>query len=552
MSWREARRIAGPAFTELAFQAIYGFRQGNILPPTGSTPISQLALRRVAQSKLLVSAVLGLLALGSLVILGPRVEQFVAPQLDRGLYVSSVLGAVLLLEMALLWWNGLQVLPTLLASGTVRLLETLPVDESTLRQVTLLLLLRLFDGPVLTCLLVTPVVTGLALSSPLAGLALIPGVLVVVVLSTALALRTGEFFVRHVAGAPSGPGHAIVRWGYLILWAVPAFAMYGFLAAAPAFLGFLEGVAAHGTTPTLIALLSAFPIPFGALAPLAAGTGTGVVPTLGTTVGAVLAYLGLAGLAVRWLETAPLRLLQSTAEVTRVSTPTPIALRTGWTTVALIQKDLRIASRVPAYAFVILLPLLDAVVLGLLTVAASPGGLGAFNLGVAAVTTAALLATFFGPALFAIELMGFSYSRALPISDQSLVFAKVALVGIIFLLSAGIVSAFTLLRVFDPGLFLAFIAAELPAVVAASLLEFGLLFHQARRRGLPIVNLYSGAFWATAVAVPGVIVAAFPIAVFESLRAGGALAAVALMAGTALVELGVVGAIFARSGGRIR
>ena len=537
MTWGEAFRIAGPAYSELAFQATYALRQGN-LPPTGpGGALAVRARRRVTQSKLLVGGMLSLIALGAAFALRSQVETFVAPTLDRGLYVMAILGAVLLLELALLWWTGLQMLPTYLSSGTVALLATLPIPGRTLQRVALILVVRLFDAPALACLVVTPLAVGLALRSWLAGLAMLPGVAVVVVLAMALSLRTGEFFVRHVQGAHASPRQTILRWGYLLLWAVPAFAMYGFIAAAPGFFGLLTSLRLEGWPPALLGVVATYPMSFGVL-PALAGGAFGLPSTFAAVaVGASLLYTGGGLFAARWLVAAPLRLARAVPGATVSRSSDPFRLVPHPPSVAIIVKDLRIASRTPGFAFIILLPLLDALALGLLTFVASPPPAAAFNLAAAAVSTSALLATFFGPALFALEVMGYSYVRALPVPDRAMVLGKVTLVTLLYLASAAIVAAFTVARVFSPLTFLAFIGAELPAVLAAGFLEFGLLFRRARRRGLPVVNLYTGAWWATLVAIPGLLVAGVPLALFQNLRAAGNSAALPVLALAGLVEL---------------
>ncbi len=550
MSWLEAVRVARPAYAELAFQAIYGLRQGNLPPVAGGQTLAARARRRVTQSKLLVSGLLSLIALGGWVGLRPPVQEFLAPFLDRWLYAMAVVGAVLVLELALLWWTGLQVLPTFLTSGTLPFLSTLPIEERTLRRVALLLMLRLFDAPAIACLILTPLAVGAGLSSPLAGLLVVPGVVVCIVLAMALALLTGEFFVRRVQGAHAGPGQSLLRWGYLLLWAIPAFAMYGFLAAAPAFFDLLRSLGGPGFSAGLVALLAVFPMPFGLL-PAVAG-GLLHPPALVLVVLAVALTADSMGAAVAavWLRGAPLRLSRQLPLVSLPRAVRPLALAPGALSLAIVRKDLRIASRTPGFAFVVLLPLLEALALGLLTFFARPSPSTAFNLGAAAVSTSALLATFFGPALFAIEVMGYSYVRALPVPARAMVLGKVMLVTLLYLLAAAIVIGFTLARVFSPLTFLAFVAAELPAVVAAALLEFGLLFRRASRRGLPVVNLYTGAWWATVVAIPGVIVAGFPLALYRYLGGTGSLWALPALAIAALVELALVLPLALSSPGR--
>src|SRR5271170_7780668 len=102
-SWQRAWELADPAYTELAFQAIYAVRQGN-LPPTDRTEdLSHTARVRVLQSKLLVSTLLGFLSLGSLLLLNPLAQRLFVSVMPQGLYVATVLGALVVLELTLLW-----------------------------------------------------------------------------------------------------------------------------------------------------------------------------------------------------------------------------------------------------------------------------------------------------------------------------------------------------------------------------------------------------------------------------------------------------------------
>jgi predicted permease len=206
---------------------------------------------------------------------------------------------------------------------------------------------------------------------------------------------------------------------------------------------------------------------------------------------------------------------------------------------AVLTKDVRIASRTPGYAFLILLPILDAAALGLLTYATPTQDPTAASLALGAVTTAALLATFFGPAFFAIEVVAYSYGRSLPLSNRSIVLGKVALIALMYLIGAALILGFTLLRLFDPFTFGGFILAELPAVVGAAFLELGLLFRWARRRGLAITNLYSGAWFAVFVSVPGLIMAGLPPLLFDIVRPAGLDLGLGVMALASVIELAI-------------
>ncbi len=541
MSWREAIRLSNVAFTELSLQAVYAFRQGNVLPPGRSKNLVARSRRLVLQSKVVISAVLALLTLGAVAILHEKaLNPEILSSVPAGLFQSAVLTGLLSLDIALLWWTGVQVVPTLISSGVLPVLEPLPIDPRTFRRVAGILYLRLFDLPALTILILTPLAVGAALG-PLAGLAALPGAVVAVLYALALALLTGRFFLRRVQGSRGGGGRAVVRWAYLVLWLVPAFAMFAFITAAPAFFRALAVLATQGPSLSSAFLVAAFPFSFAVLPAIVAG-GTASIAILSPTVDLVLGvatafYVALAVWSVVWLAGSVRTLLFLPVQ-------TPAHLPTGSTTLrptgrarAVLVKDLRIASRTPGYAFLILLPILDAGALGLLTYATPAQNPAAASLALGAVTTAALLATFFGPAFFAIEVVAYSYGRSLPLSNQSTILGKVALISLMYLVAATLIVGFTLLRFFEPFTFVAFVLAELPAVLGAAFFELGFLFRWARRRGLAITNLYAGAWFAVAISIPGLIMAGLPPLLFDLTRSWGTDLGLGIMALVAVAEL---------------
>ncbi|MGA3022205.1 MAG: hypothetical protein ABSE66_05295 [Thermoplasmata archaeon] len=541
MSWREAIRLSNVAFAELSLQTVYAFRQGNVLPPGRSKNLVARSQRRVLQSKLVISAVLALLTLGAAAILHQKaLNPEILASVPVGLFQSAILTGLLSLDIALLWWTGVQVIPTLISSGVLPVLESLPIDPRTFRRVATILYLRLFDLPALTIIILTPIAVGIALG-PLAGLVALPGVLVSVVYALALSLLTGRFFLRRVQGSRGGGGRAVVRWAYLVLWLVPAFAMFAFITAAPAFFRALGGLAAQGPSVSSALLAAAFPFSFAALPEIVAG-GTSSIAILSPTIDLVLGvaatlYLALAAWSVVWLARSVRTLLFLPVQAPLGLPTTSSALRPMGRARAVLVKDLRIASRTPGYAFLILLPILDAGALGLLTYSTPAQNPVATSLALGAVTTAALLATFFGPAFFAIEVVAYSYGRSLPLSNRSVILGKVALICLMYLVASALIVGFTLLRFFQPFTFVAFVLVELPAVLGAAFLELGLLFRWARRRGLAITNLYAGAWFAVLVSIPGLIMAGLPPLLFDLARPSGVDFGLGIMALVAVAEL---------------
>jgi predicted permease len=549
-----ALRLSEIAYLELSFQAVYALRQGNVLAaeaPREPGELANTARRRVAQSKFLVSLLIVLLVGGSMLTLTNIVERFFLVATAANpipvplpLYTGTVIAGLLLLELSFLWMVGLQSLPTFLGSQILPVLETLPISEKKLDRVAFLVMLRLFDAPAITALVLTPVALGIALDSALVGLLVLPGVIVVIILAMGLSLRTGRFFVQHVQGSRGGMRASVLRWFYLLLWAVPAFGIYGFVS-----FGFqiMYGLAFLGRTAPMAlgSLLLVFPFPFGMLPVFGLGGSSSfsLVPG-GNAVTITLAALGYAGLTVGvawWMRKAPRALSRMSPEVQLTDERKGAQLRPVGAPAAILLKDLRTASRTPGYAFVILLPLIDAVVIGLSSYIGSPKPTSVFDLAAAAVSTTAILATFFGPAFFATEVMGYSYTRTLPLTNRSMLFGKSSLIVLIYIVASAIVVSLTVLRLLDVWLFFAFIIAELPGLLAAAFLEIGLLFRRAQEAGVPVSLMSSGAWWATTVVVPGIAIAGLPITIFAILQYIGVspLQSFIAMGGLALAELGI-------------
>lgn len=537
MGWGEARRLARVAFTELSLQAIYAFRQGNPVPPNEGAALVARSRRRVAQSKGMIAFLLVVLTAGAagLLRLTPSQQSvFVGYTLPTGLFETSVLAGLLSLQVALLWWTGIQALPTLLSSAVLEVLEPLPVEPGTLRRTALLLYLRLFDVPVVAVLVSTPLAVAWALGAP-AGLAVVPGVVSGVVFALALSLVTGRFFVRRVQGSGGGSGSTLVRWAYLVLWVVPAFGVLGFVTLAPLVFRELSHLAYQGGGPLGLLPVLLYPFPVAALPEIARsggtvlGLGPEAVPLLLAT---SAAYTALSAGVVLWLYRAVGEVGRLPAELPRPLGPGRLRVRPQRPWLAVLTKDLRIASRTPGYAFLILLPLLDALALGLVGVLAPAGGSTADALAFGAVSSAALLATFFGPAFFALEVLAHAYARTLPLPQRSIVVGKLALVVAIYLVASALVLGVTLARIDAPFTFVAFVLAALPGVAAAALLELGLLYRWSERRGQPVTNLYAGAFNIVLISVPGILVAATPLLLYE----------VAGIPGLALTGLGALAA----------
>ncbi len=515
MDWRERLRLSNCLYREVTFQAIYALKSGNVFF-SGDRKREQegpaVAQRRVLQSKLTVAVLFMLTFLASAFALRYGREFF--PTTLSALYFDgTIISLVLVVLFSLVWITGLQVALPFVSSQATTALLVLPVTEEDAAWVSFLAFLRLFDAPLLTALIFFPMAVGLALSSVLAGAAVLPGVLATEVLALALSLLTAKFFSRSVSGASGGSLRSLaVRWLYLVLWTIPSLVITIFITFSVQIITALGDWELNAPL-ALQAVFALFPFPFGLLAASFATPPVAGGPSNTVTIALALVYFAVVAVSVRWILRAPLAL----SRITTVSNARRLAgtrLIVTRPSMAILKKDLRIASRTPAYAFLLLLPLLDAFVLGLFTYLGSPAPILAQRYAFAGVTVAVLLATFFGPVFFATEVIGFSLTRTLPLSQRTLILSKTSLIALVYLMAFGVVAVLVASRVNDFPAFVLFAVIELPAVIAAAFLEIGVLLERAKRTGVPIASLYSGAWWTTLVVVPGLVVSVAPLVLY--------------------------------------
>lgn len=524
LTWREARQVADRVYDEFAFQSIYALKQGNALAGPDEVRRENAvknARKRVSQSKLMVASFMAFVIFGGAAAL--RGEGILGVTIQPAIYDTSVIAGTYLLLFSLFWMTGLQVAPTFLGSRVFPVLRALPLTRRDLDRIATLVVWRMFDTPALACLILFPASVALGTDSVLAGLLILPGLIVIMILSGALSLQTGTFFFRRVAGSRSrGSGAVLLRWLYHILGAIPVVALTAVVGGALDILALLSSwEVANPTGFKVLMLTFPFPLayPSGAAADPSGALGGGLFPE--ALVGVLALYGLLTVLTARWLWDAPLKFALATSDVDVAGGPMPATLSPVSPIRAVLQKDLRIASRSTGYAYLILLPLLDAAVIGLETYWGNPNPQTTEHYALAAVAVAAILATFFGPAFFATEVLGYSMTRTLPMTRRTLLLGKSSLILIIYVVASGLVMTLVAARLGDPLGFLGFAVAELPAVTAAAFLEMGVLFHQSAKTGIPLTNLYSGAWWATLVVLPGLLIAGLPLLLYYALTSLG-------------------------------
>lgn len=555
-SWRAAWALSDTLFTEFSFQAVYALRQGNLLTSRGVAPDARAAVatarQRMLQAKLVLSTVmLGLiLAIAYVLRKGPVQIPDNISSLDFSMFI---LAGSLVFVLAILWLTGIQVAPLLASSKSFVLLQTFPMPRRLLQRMAVTVVVRILDLPAMVALLALPIATGWATGSVLVALLMLPATACAVVFAAALSLLSASFFQRHVAALPGASLRTTaIRWAAVSIVVLPVLLIIAFLGLlVPALVvvnpGLVPGPVAYGLgffswTRSFLPLLVIFPFDWTYLAAWAADTGWGLPagPTFFIAwIEATLDIL-LAGTLVLWFQGAPLRMAVAAPSAEARRAPPHYELRGSGLLGALIRKDLRIASRTPELAILMLFPVVNAGVIAFSTNFGNPTWWTVHNLAFSAIVAAAGLTVLLGPAVFASEVMGFSLTQTFPLPRQALIAAKATLMSCLYGIAIVVVMVMMYGRMVNWPLLVLFGAGEMPAILAATLLEVGILYRRTETTGVAPVSQFMGVVGWVAVILPGVLVSAIPPLLYALADGGTPLTAMPVRAVFELVVSAVL------------
>jgi predicted permease len=307
------------------------------------------------------------------------------------------------------------------------------------------------------------------------------------VFGVALALALSGAFQRNIRRGGRGKGAALGRTVFLISW--------GFAAASLGFLfnlvGYIVPVLDSAVSGSLSS--SALPMAFSLVHPFYAGflaaslafpefprgsASLGVAAVL--SFGALAAYSALALAAGRWALRLASKVARGAQTVTVRQRATDLLLKVRRPVPAYVLKDVRVASKTPATAFIFALPVLEAVVIVLeLT---SVGSIRAYSV-LTATALGCLFTLISASVLLNTEGTGLDYTLSLPLGARVIVLAKSAVATAAYL---PVPAAVGLLLLFGrpSSAWLALVPlAEVPSVLAATRAELSFFISGYRRSG---------------------------------------------------------------------
>lgn len=183
--------------------------------------------------------------------------------------------------------------------------------------------------------------------------------------------------------------------------------------------------------------------------------------------------------------------------------------RQAW--LGVIIKDLRVASRSPAYASILVLPAIQTVII-LISFLREHIDLNAATV-FGFLTGVSFISLIVAPVLFSTETLASAYVRSLPLKRRTVLAAKTSLTVMIYLSSIIVLSLIALYLRKDFVPVVTFGLAHALSVAAASMMQLLLLIKKFWKEESAMSNIYANIYTFAIVLVPGVVICIAPITV---------------------------------------
>jgi len=236
---------------------------------------------------------------------------------------------------------------TSFVASNLNYLRVLPLSDEDVSTIKLMAFFRLFDLPLLLIVALFPLAVFVVTGSPLKATFAFAGVITSEIYSLAMVFWLAKAFYSRIAHSTGWKG--LLRILYIVAWCTPTFAFYFFMKFAVD--AYEISSAYSSAVVSRYDLLSfVFPFCFGFL------MDGFVSPRLLVT---SAFYVLLAAFALRWL-------LSSVYDVSvRVVSRkvTDVKVRVYRPILGMLRKDVRLISRTPSYAMLVMLPIAEGLVI---------------------------------------------------------------------------------------------------------------------------------------------------------------------------------------------
>jgi hypothetical protein len=482
---------------------------GSSLPQRGKETIEKLI--RNAKTNTLISKLLTtfFISVFGLTVFLPMTSLVFSqqPSSPKDIAIIGSVSAFLAVIIFLIVFMGLQVSTAFVSSRIVDLLGGLPLSNRDVSNIIFLCFVRMFDIPLATGVVVFLAVYFLVGGTLLGSLVSFVAIAISEVFALALTIALSKFFYSKVATAGiRSKWQTLARIAFMAIWILPTFGAYIVINYASNIVQYLT-IFIQSFSSILQILALVFPFSFGFLVSYATFLKTPDYTILYLSLSASMGYVLLAVFCFRYI-TGTIKAIGGTGITAYRSTVKDTLIKPQIPWIGIIRKDLRIASRVPAFASLFLLPAMQTIIL-----AFSFSSFTNINLSVTlgALTGISLITLLLPPTLLSMEGLASSYTRTLPMTKRTLISAKTLLSTVTYMISLVVLFFVALILGRDFSFILAYGAVHCLAICAGIMLELTLLTRKFWKEGFSVGNLYSRFTTYLKILIPGFIVVMAPI-----------------------------------------
>lgn len=492
-------------YKEVSFQSIFALRGGASLPQKDQS-ISQIAKR--AETNTLISKILTtifIVAFGLSVFISPITgpEAGTPKEFAMAGGITAFFAALLFL-MAIM---GLQVTTSFISSRILDVLGHLPLSRSEISNIAIITFIRIFDIPLLAALFAFPVIYAIQSGSVVGSFISFIGIAVTEIFALTLTIGLARFFYSRVLRGGGSMGSTILRFIFLIVWILPTLGVYLVINLAGQITTVFASIAQTLQAANYIALI--YPFSFSLLMSDFAFPGRLDNFTIGLSATASVGYVILGAYCFMQIGTSIRRVVSEAEEKTAThGLVLDLKIHPARSWLGIIRKDLRIASRSPAYASLFLLPVIQTVVLMLSFLSLGYIGL---NVALGMLLSMSFVSLMLPPTLLAIEGLASSYTRSLPLRRRTIIAAKAVVTTLIYAMSLLVLLLAAVFLRKDFNVILTFGAVHVFSVAAASMLVLSTFVKKLWEEGFAMGNIYARLGTFIRVLLPGVLIALAPI-----------------------------------------
>ena len=511
MKLREIWKISSIVYKEISFQSIFSLRVGSSLPQRGRTDIKRLvanARTSTLISKLVTTFFIAIFAFTVFLPMSSLVPSSTSSA-PRDVTIIGSVTAFLAVVLFLIVFMGLQVSTGFVSSKMSDVLGAFPLTKQEISSILFVCFLRMFDIPLIAAAMVFLAAYFLVGGSLLGGLLLLLATAITEIFALAVTVGSARFFYSRVAG---GGGRSrwqtLVRLLFMVVWILPTFGAYLVLSFAGNIVQSLTSLT-QSLSSVLHFIVLIYPFSYGFLASYLTFPRVPDYTVLGFSIAASIAYVFVALFCYRWV-TQTVRTIGGGGALVRgkgIVKDTQIKPQVPW--LGIIRKDLRVASRVPSFASLFLLPAMQTIILSI-----SFSSLSNLTLIVtlSALIGISMITLLLPPTLLSMEGLASAFTRSLPMKKRTLISAKTMLSLVTYLISLVVLFFVAVYLHRDFALILTYGLIHALAVSAGIMLELTLLARKFWKEGFAVGNIYSRITTYILTLIPGFVIVALPIA----------------------------------------